>query len=57
VFNWDATALLKGSHQRRLSEPAPAATPGEPAPGPKVALDTPIGEASRPRKTRQSSFE
>jgi DNA polymerase I len=54
VFDWDATALLRGSHQRRLVEPAPA---GDAAPGPKVSLDTPIGDAGRSRKTRQSSFE
>ena len=56
VFDWDAAALLRGSHQRRLgtpaSEPAPpaAASPAAPA-----TLDTPLSEVGKPAKRRGST--
>jgi DNA polymerase I len=53
VFDWDAAALLRGSHQQRLGEVgAPAAARGPPA-----ALDTPLAElgaAPRRRTTKKS---
>jgi len=47
VFDWDAAALLRGSHQRRLGDPEPAA-----APAPAASLDTPVAEISRPARRR-----
>jgi DNA polymerase, archaea type len=45
VFDWDAAALLRGSHQRRLATPEPAAdaAPGAPA----ATLDTPLTDVAR----------
>jgi len=54
VFDWDASSLLRGSHQRRLAPP-----PEEPkAPesgGPPATLDTPISEVGKPAKRRAST--
>jgi len=59
VFDWDAAALLRGSHQQRLggaSGDRPAPTPGPDA----VTLDTPVTDlggdgTKRRRKTRSLS--
>jgi DNA polymerase, archaea type len=54
VFDWDAAALLRGSHQRRLGSDdglAPVAV----APGPAATLDTPVGELGKPGKRRGSN--
>lgn len=48
VFDWDATALLRGSHQRRLGAPEGAAPPV----GPPAGLDTPVGDVGKPAKRR-----
>jgi DNA polymerase I len=54
VFDWDAAALLRGSHQRRLLEQEAA----PPLPGPGAAtLDTPVAEATKsPRRRRPTSL-
>ena len=49
VFDWDAAALLRGSHQRRLgSGEHPATAPT----GPAATLDTPVAELGKPAKRR-----
>ncbi|HTS33251.1 MAG TPA: DNA polymerase domain-containing protein [Thermoplasmata archaeon] len=57
VFDWDAAALLRGSHQQRLGGHEPESLPASPAAAP-ASLDTPIGEVgTRPRrKTTQRSL-
>jgi len=52
VFDWDANALLKGRHQKRLDAGEPAvAVDSTP-----VSLDTPVGELSGgPKRRRRSS--
>ncbi|MCI4326399.1 MAG: DNA polymerase II [Thermoplasmata archaeon] len=53
VFDWDAAALLRGSHQQRLVEKAPLPTPGPSA----ATLDTPVGEAAKgPKRRRPTSL-
>jgi DNA polymerase I len=54
VFDWDAAALLRGSHQRRLVDETPASPP----PGPGAAtLDTPVADTSKsPRRRRPTSL-
>jgi DNA polymerase, archaea type len=54
VFDWDAAALLRGSHQRRLAPPAEAAPPPE-ATGEPATLDTPLSEVGKPAKRRSST--
>ncbi|HKS59333.1 MAG TPA: DNA-directed DNA polymerase, partial [Thermoplasmata archaeon] len=49
VFDWDASALLRGSHQRRLVDSGPP-----PPEGGSVGLDTPATEAARPPKARRT---
>ncbi len=52
VFDWDAAALLRGSHQRRITElPAPASAA---AGTPPVTLDSPLGDGS-PRPKRRTT--
>jgi hypothetical protein len=53
VFDWDAAALLRGSHQQRLVDKAPLPTPGPSA----ATLDTPVGEAAKgPKRRRPTSL-
>ena len=52
VFDWDAAALLRGSHQRRLGAkdaPLPADA------GPPATLDTPVTELGKPAKRRSTN--
>ncbi len=52
VFDWDAAALLRGSHQRRLAEPEP---PPESGGGPPATLDTPVTDVSRAPRRRTTN--
>jgi DNA polymerase, archaea type len=54
VFDWDAAALLRGSHQRRLASPPESATPPV-STAPPATLDTPISEVGKPAKRRGST--
>jgi len=54
VFDWDASALLRGSHQRRLAPP-PEASPSPEAPAAPATLDTPISDVGKPTKRRAST--
>ncbi|HXY12808.1 MAG TPA: DNA polymerase domain-containing protein [Thermoplasmata archaeon] len=54
VFDWDAAALLRGSHQRRLSSP-PEAPRAPETNGPPATLDTPLSEVGKPAKRRGST--
>ncbi len=53
VFDWDAAALLRGSHQQRLasSEPSPPA----PGSGPPATLDTPVTDVGRTGRRRTTN--
>jgi len=58
VFDWDAAALLRGSHQKRLGTPPEA--PAEPTPvreatAAPATLDTPVTEVGKPAKRRGST--
>jgi DNA polymerase, archaea type len=54
VFDWDAAALLRGSHQRRLVEEAPVAASTSPE---AATLDTPVGDAAKaPKRRRPTSL-
>ncbi len=52
VYDWDAAALLRGSHQRRLGDPAerPAVEPG-----PTASLDTSLADLAAPPKRRRTT--
>jgi DNA polymerase, archaea type len=52
VFDWDAAALLRGSHQRRL---APEGTPPPGGSAPPATLDTPVGDLGRVPKKRTAN--
>ena len=54
VFDWDAAALLRGSHQRRLAPPPESPRPAE-TNGPPATLDTPLSEVGKPAKRRAST--
>jgi len=54
VFDWDAAALLRGSHQRRLASPPEAPRPPETT-APPATLDTPLSEVGKPAKRRGST--
>lgn len=54
VFDWDAAALLRGSHQRRLAAPPEAPRP-ELSTAPPATLDTPLSEVGKPAKRRGST--
>jgi len=55
VFDWDAAALLRGSHQQRLGSAEEAPTAGA---GPPASLDTPVGDLDKSarRKTATRSL-
>jgi DNA polymerase, archaea type len=53
VFDWDAAALLRGSHQQRLGAEEGAASKGDP--GPVATLDTPIADLAKPAKRRSTT--
>ncbi len=53
VYGWDAAALVRGSHQRRLGETAGG--PTVPPAAPAASLDTPVGEVGKPRRRRAST--
>ena len=52
VFDWDAAALLRGSHQRRLATPEPVA---ETASGPAATLDTSLTDVARSGRRRTTN--
>jgi DNA polymerase, archaea type len=52
VFDWDAAALLRGSHQRRLASPEPPPEAGEGAP---ATLDTPIADVAKSGRRRTTN--
>ena len=52
VFDWDAAALLRGSHQQRLGGAREAAS--KPS-GPPASLDTPVGELDKSTRRRTSN--
>ncbi len=54
VFDWDAAALLRGSHQRKLSEPPVPPRPPETT-GAPATLDTPLSEIGKPARRRGST--
>jgi DNA polymerase, archaea type len=52
VFDWDAAALLRGTHQRRLgAADSPASTEG----GAPASLDTPVTELGKRTKRRTTT--
>jgi len=57
VFDWDAAALLRGSHQQRLGAAEP--TPHEPTAPARSAvpanLDTPVAEVGKPARRRANT--
>jgi DNA polymerase, archaea type len=52
VFDWDAAALLRGSHQRRLGA---TDSPMSTSVGPPATLDTPVTELGKPAKRRSTN--
>jgi DNA polymerase, archaea type len=52
VFDWDAAALLRGSHQRRLGTKDPS-IPADT--GPPATLETPVSELGKPTKRRSTN--
>jgi len=61
VFDWDAAALLRGSHQQRLgatesSETGPRASDRTAAAAPPASLDTPVAEAAKRARRRQTTL-
>lgn len=52
VYDWDAAALLRGTHQRRLGDPS-ARPPTER--GPPASLDTPLADLAGPAKRRRTT--
>jgi len=58
VFDWDAAALLRGSHQKRLGVPAderPAVSPVPETGAAPATLDTPLSEVGKPAKRKGST--
>ncbi len=51
VFSWDAAALLRGNHQRRIDDPVPS-SPTKAA----ATLDTPLDQVDRPARRRTRSL-
>ncbi|HLM70426.1 MAG TPA: DNA polymerase domain-containing protein [Thermoplasmata archaeon] len=54
VFDWDAAALLRGSHQQRLAS-LPEAPRGTDSTARPATLDTPLSEVGKPAKRRGST--
>ncbi|MCI4317797.1 MAG: DNA polymerase II, partial [Thermoplasmata archaeon] len=54
VFDWDAAALLRGSHQQRLDQAAPEVHLPPPGPG-AASLDTPIVDLAKSGKRKRST--
>jgi DNA polymerase, archaea type len=54
VYDWDAEALLRGSHQKRLG--AGPTTPRSSDPDEAVTLDTPVTEVAKPPARRQTTL-
>jgi DNA polymerase I len=52
VFDWDAAALLRGSHQQRLASSEPAS---EEARGPAATLDTPLTDVAKSTRRRTTN--
>jgi len=55
VFDWDASALLRGSHQRRLAPPPEEPRPSSDSAATPATLDTPISDVGKPAKRRAST--
>jgi DNA polymerase, archaea type len=53
VFDWDAAALLRGSHQQRLG--APETVTGEAERGPAATLDTPVADVGKSSRRRTAN--
>jgi len=61
VFDWDAAALLRGSHQQRLgatesAETGPRASDRSTAAAPPASLDTPVAEVAKRARRRQTTL-
>jgi hypothetical protein len=54
VYDWDADALLRGSHQKRLG--AGPSTPRTSDPDEAVTLDTPVTEVAKAPARRQTTL-
>jgi DNA polymerase, archaea type len=54
VFDWDADALLRGSHQKRLAGAPAASRPHDDEE--VVTLDTPVTEVAKPPSRRQTTL-
>ncbi len=52
VFGWDATSLLRGSHQQRLGGEEPAPGPSD---APAAGLDSPVGSLGAAAKRRTAN--
>ncbi|MGA8542376.1 MAG: DNA polymerase domain-containing protein [Thermoplasmata archaeon] len=52
VFDWDAAALLRGSHQQRLGAPEPGP---ETSSAPPATLDTPLADIAKPPRRRTTN--
>ncbi|MCI4344110.1 MAG: hypothetical protein L3J87_00590, partial [Thermoplasmata archaeon] len=55
VFDWDAEALLRGSHQKRLGG-GPTTTRSLDDEAEAVTLDTPVTEVAKPPSRRQTTL-
>ncbi|HTP54214.1 MAG TPA: DNA polymerase domain-containing protein [Thermoplasmata archaeon] len=56
VFDWDAAALLRGSHQQRLGTPeAPAEPPSGEGGAPPATLETPVADLGKPARRRSTN--
>jgi DNA polymerase, archaea type len=52
VFDWDAAALLRGSHQQKLGAPEPPSTTES---GPPADLDTPLADVAKSSRRRTTN--
>ncbi len=56
VFDWDAAALLRGSHQRRLGTDEATGSASPPAAsGTPATLDSPVGDLGKSTKRRRTT--